>query len=142
MEIMGIIQMCMVKASLMQNVDVSAINAIVSLESNYKIKAVSSTKDYGLMQLHKKKIFDPCKNIEIGTSILKECRDKLSHKFLDFSWVVCYNRGLQGARNLGKQGVKANKYYHTFKRHYKRLNTLEMLLGVTLRPQIRIPLKG
>jgi soluble lytic murein transglycosylase-like protein len=127
MELMTIIQSCMIKASLMTGVDVATINAVASLESTYNIHAKSNTQDYGLMQLHKKKIFDPCKNALHGAELLKDAKVRLSKK-LGSAWIIGYNLGVTGARRFTALGAKEFRYYKLFKRHFKPLDMVELLL--------------
>jgi soluble lytic murein transglycosylase-like protein len=127
MDVMIIIQACLVKASLMHGVDVSVMNAIASLESTYEISAQSHTKDYGLMQLHGRKIFDPCKNANEGAKLLKEAKQKLT-RHLGAAWIIGYNLGVTGARKFGKVSAKKFAYYKRFKEHFKPLDMIELLL--------------
>ena len=124
----------MVKASLMTGVDVATINAVASLESTYNIHAKSSTQDYGLMQLHKKKIFDPCKNALHGALLLKDAKVRLE-KRLGSAWIIGYNLGVTGAKKFSAKGAKNFMYYKRFKAHFKPLNVLDLILTTDL-PQI------
>ncbi len=127
MEVMSIIQACLVKASLMNNVDISVLNAVASLESTYNIHAKSQTKDYGLMQLHNKKIFDPCKNAQEGAKLLKQAKEKLSVK-LGSAWIIGYNLGVTGAKKFNRKSAKNFVYYKKFIKHHKSMNILDLLL--------------
>ena len=111
------IKICMMKASLMYNIDQTLIETIIKIESNYDVNARSSTNDHGLMQLNKKKIYDICQNIKVGTEMLQQCKNKYENKLGD-AWIVCYNRGVHATKKLTKEKARRTKYYNKFKENY------------------------
>jgi hypothetical protein len=101
------------------NIDFSLVMALISCESNYDQSVVSSTNDYGLMQINKVNheeltdilgvtdFLDPYQNIRAGCFILR----KLFEKYQDTTMVLmCYNMGETGAARLWSEGVYETNY--------------------------------
>lgn len=101
------------------NIDFSLIMAIMKVESNYKPDTVSSTNDYGLMQINKcnhamlkdklgiNDFLDPEQNIRAGCYILR----KLFEKHEDVGLVLmAYNMGENGASRLWSNGIFESNY--------------------------------
>lgn len=101
------------------NIDFSLIMAIMKVESNYKPDTVSSTNDYGLMQINKcnhamlkdklgiNDFLDPEQNIRAGCYILR----KLFEKYKDVGLVLmAYNMGESGASKLWDAGICLTEY--------------------------------
>jgi len=92
---------------------------MIQHESNFQPNAVSSTQDYGLMQInqinHKyltetigvTDFLDPYQNIRAGIFTLK----KLFEKYHDTDMVLmAYNMGENGASRLWEQGIYETSY--------------------------------
>ena len=101
--------------SLCEKYDVSyaMVIATIDVESSFNSKAVSSTSDYGLMQInainHKddKDYLNPYDNVEHGIKALH----RLAKKYKEADLVLmCWNCGEAGARKLWKQGVYSTEY--------------------------------
>lgn len=83
------------------------------LKAAFNSKAVSSTNDYGLMQInainHKENTdyLDPYDNVEQGIKALH----KLAKKYNEADLVLmCWNCGETGARKLWEQGIYSTEY--------------------------------
>jgi soluble lytic murein transglycosylase-like protein len=110
-----IIQQCILFFSLLNGIDPAVTTAVVATESSGKPLAVGAGKDYGLMQVRAKhvpwtklQLLQPCTNIMVGTALLAKAKERCVHK-LDKTWLVCYNRGMAGARKV--RLPKLDKYY-------------------------------
>lgn len=100
----------------MNGISPSVTNAVISVESNGNVMAVSSDgQDFGLMQIRKKyskytklQLLNGCTNVMAATEILgrlkKKCKD-----CVDFTYVNMYNLGETGAKKL--KYPKKWKYY-------------------------------
>lgn len=109
-------------------IDYETVLAMMSKESNYTADAVSTTGDYGIMQINQvnhdrlastlgftvpegheiaEAYLDPKQCIEAGTQILAELAAKYSdpHQVL-----MAYNMGENGARKLWSQGITSSAY--------------------------------
>ncbi len=100
-------------------IDFAFVMALIECESSFDIDAVSSTNDYGLMQINsinKEELLtelgitdlaDPYQNIRSGLYILR----KLFEKYDDPSMVLmAYNMGENGAAKLWQNGVYETPY--------------------------------
>lgn len=99
------------------DIPMSLIIAMIKVESSFNSKAVSGTKDYGLMQINKinhqwlaKKygitnMLDPYQNVLAGISILAENYNGDLHKSL-----MAYNLGAAGAKRLWNKGIYETSY--------------------------------
>lgn len=101
--------------SLCEKYDVSyaMVIAMIDVESGFNSKAVSSTNDYGLMQInainHKENTdyLDPYDNMEQGIKALH----RLAKKYNEADLVLmCWNCGETGAKKLWKQGIYSTEY--------------------------------
>jgi hypothetical protein len=101
------------------SIDFTLIMAIISCESNYDPSVISSTNDYGLMQINEinhddlttilgvTDYLDPYQNIRAGCFTVR----KLFEKYQDTNMVLmCYNMGETGASRLWENGVYATAY--------------------------------
>lgn len=101
------------------NIDFPFVMALIKTESSFNPSTISSTNDYGLMQINKinherlKKIvgvtdyLDPHQNVRAGMFMLR----KLFEKYEDPTKVLmAYNMGETGASSLWKQGVYETVY--------------------------------
>lgn len=101
--------------SLCEKYDVSyaMVIAMIDVESSFDSKAVSSTSDYGLMQInsinHKGNMdyLNPYDNVEHGIKALH----RLAKKYNEADLVaMCWNCGETGAKKLWKQGIYSTEY--------------------------------
>ena len=101
--------------SLCEKYDISyaLVIAMIDVESNFNSKAVSSTSDYGLMQInsinHKADMdyLNPYDNVEHGIKALH----RLAKKYNEADLVLmCWNCGETGAKKLWKQGIYSTEY--------------------------------
>ena len=97
------------------NYDISyaMVIAMIDVESGFNSKAVSSTNDYGLMQInainHKENMdyLNPYDNVEHGIKALH----RLAKKYNEADLVLmCWNCGETGAKKLWKQGIYSTEY--------------------------------
>lgn len=101
------------------NIEFSFVMALIKTESDFKYNLISSTNDYGLMQIntcnHKMlterlgvtDFLDPYQNIRSGIYILSN----LFEKYEDPTRVLmCYNMGETGAARLWEKGVHESRY--------------------------------
>lgn len=93
--------------------------AIMDKESDYREEIISSTNDYGIMQINKvnhawladtlniDNLLDAEQNILAGIYMLKDLKTKYEdpHKVL-----MAYNMGEYGAKKLWDQGIASSKY--------------------------------
>ena len=100
----------------LHHIDPTVVEAIIEVESGYKVSAVGSQGEIGLMQLmpanfkhiSKLKLFKPELNISLGVLLLDRSRQECIHK-KDLTWVVCYNLGSPRARKV--KNPKLFPYY-------------------------------
>ena len=101
--------------SLCEKYDVSyaMVIAMIDVESSFDSKAVSSTSDYGLMQInainHKDNMdyLTPYDNVEHGIKAL----NRLAEKYNEADLVaMCWNCGEAGARKLWREGIYSTEY--------------------------------
>lgn len=101
--------------SLCEKYDVSyaMVIAMIDVESSFDSKAVSSTSDYGLMQInainHKDNMdyLNPYDNVEHGIKAL----NRLAEKYNEADLVaMCWNCGEAGARKLWREGIYSTEY--------------------------------
>lgn len=95
------------------DISYALVIAMIDVESNFNSKAVSSTSDYGLMQInainHKGNVdyLDPYDNVEHGIKVLH----KLAKKYNEADLVLmCWNCGEAGARKLWQEGIYSTEY--------------------------------
>lgn len=101
------------------NIDYSFVMGLIQAESNFKSNVISSTNDYGLMQINIKNhewltqkfgftdYLDPYQNTTAGIYILS----KLFEKYKDPAKVLmAYNLGETGAKRLLENGVYETNY--------------------------------
>lgn len=101
------------------DIDFTFLMALIRNESNFQADAISTTNDYGLMQINQKNhewlsnavgvtdFLDPYQNIQAGIYILGTLFEKYDdpHKVL-----MAYNMGESGASKLWDQGIYQSKY--------------------------------
>mgnify|MGYP002537426860 CR=1 FL=1 len=95
------------------DISYAMVIAMIDVESGFNSKAVSSTNDYGLMQInsvnHKDNMdyLDPYDNVEQGIKALH----RLAKKYNEADLVLmCWNCGETGAKKLWKQGIYSTEY--------------------------------
>lgn len=101
------------------NIEFSFVMAVIKTESDFKSNIVSSTNDYGLMQINScnhimlseklgvTDFLDPYQNIRSGIYILSN----LFEKYEDPAKVLmAYNMGETGAARLWEKGVHESRY--------------------------------
>lgn len=87
--------------------------AMIDVESSFDAEAISSTNDYGLMQINKinhkdnMDYLNPYDNVKHGIRELH----KLTKKYEEADLVaMCWNCGETGARKLWEQGIYSTEY--------------------------------
>lgn len=101
------------------NIDFTLVMALMQHESNFRVDVVSSTDDYGLMQINRcnheyltktlgiEDFLDPYENIRAGMFTLR----KLFERYQDTNMVLmAYNMGEDGAARLWKKGIYNTNY--------------------------------
>lgn len=101
------------------NIDFTLVMALIQHESSYRADVISSTNDYGLMQINKinhqfltdtigvTDFLDPYQNIRAGMFTLR----KLFERYQDVDMVLmCYNMGEDGAERLWSKGIYETDY--------------------------------
>jgi hypothetical protein len=97
-------------------IPMSLVIAMIDVESSFNPDAVSSTDDYGLMQINKcnhgwlrnqgvTDVLDPYQNVYGGITILSQCYNGNMSKAL-----MSYNLGAGGASELWDEGVYSTYY--------------------------------
>lgn len=99
-------------------IDYSLVLAVIKHESDFNADLISSTNDYGLMQINKCNhgwlrdelgdidFLDPVDNVRCGVYILKQLLDKYDTE----KALMAYNMGISGAKKLWDQGTTSSKY--------------------------------
>lgn len=125
------------KYSLIYNVPVNIILAIIKQESSGNTFAIGKTSDYGLMQITKGALTDfnkstgkqynlfmmlmsPKKNIEVGTFYISWCKKYLQRKEY-YDALRAYNVGVG---NVQKSDTKGINYADSVYEHLTIFNTL------------------
>src|SRR4051812_38991367 len=87
-------------------IDPDLVHAVIKHESNYNPNVIGLVGEIGLMQIRPeyskltvKDLFNPCKNIKEGVSILKRALQNCKHQ-ADNTWIICYNLGVTGAEKI------------------------------------------
>lgn len=101
------------------NIDFTLVMALIQHESSFRSDVVSSTNDYGLMQINKMNheyltetigvtdFLDPYQNIRAGMFTLR----KLFERYQDTDMVLmAYNMGENGAERLWSKGIYETDY--------------------------------
>lgn len=95
------------------DISYAMVIAMIDVESSFDSKAVSSTSDYGLMQInainHKDNMdyLNPYDNVEHGIKAL----NRLAEKYNEADLVaMCWNCGEAGARKLWREGIYSTEY--------------------------------
>lgn len=101
------------------NIDFTLVMAMIEHESSFRSDIVSSTNDYGLMQINKMNheyltetigvtdFLDPYENVRGGMFILR----KLFERYQDADMVLmAYNMGEDGAARLWEKGIYSTDY--------------------------------
>lgn len=116
------------------NLDFSFVMAIIQNESGYQADVISTTNDYGLMQINEQNFaslsevtgvtdfLDPKQNIVAGTYILHELFKKYDdpHRVL-----MSYNMGEYQATNLWENGIYSSEYSRKITEIQDNLNNSE-----------------
>lgn len=101
------------------NIDFCLVMAMIQVESEFNASVVSTTNDYGLMQINEANhdwltnalgvtdYLDPYQNMRAGCYILR----KLFERYQDTELVLmCYNMGENGASRLWKNSIYSTDY--------------------------------
>lgn len=112
------------------NIDFYLLMALMEQESMYKADEISSTNDYGLMQINKcnhewlseelgiTDFLDPYQNVMAGTYEIH----RLFEKYQDTNKVLmAYNMGESGARKLWNQGIYETNYTRSVAEKYESI---------------------
>lgn len=113
------------------NMDFTFVMALIQHESNYQADAISSTNDYGLMQINQcnhayitetlgiTDFLDPYQNVRAGMFILRKLFEKYEapEKVL-----MAYNMGETGASRLWEQGIFEINYSKSVLQIQQELN--------------------
>ena len=101
------------------DIEFSLLMAMMEVESGYRAEVISSTSDYGLMQINQinhemlreqigvNDFLDPEQNIRAGCYILKNLFEKHEDSGLV---LMAYNMGEAGARKLWEAGIYSSEY--------------------------------
>lgn len=100
------------------NVELELVLAVMKVESNYNSELISSTADYGIIQINEcnhenlsKKLnidnyVDPYQNAKAGIYMLSN----LSWCENDTQRLMCYNMGIAGAKRAWNKGINETDY--------------------------------
>lgn len=101
------------------NIDYNFVVALITVESNFNEKAISSTDDYGLMQINKvnhKRLsellnitdfLDPTQNVQCGLYMLNDLFKKYKYNNLV---LMAYNLGETKAKSYWDKGIYNTEY--------------------------------
>ena len=99
----------------MYNLPPKLITAVITVESSQNSSTIGPVGEVGLMQVrpefhHNSRglLFVPTYNIKEGTKRLAQAKKYCKHQD-NYSWVVCYNRGIMGGARL--LNPKTDTYY-------------------------------
>lgn len=111
------------------DIDWTLVMAMIKCESNFKADIISSTNDYGLMQINKVNhewlsetlgiddFLNPEQNIRAGVYVLR----KLFEEYTDIDLVLmAYNMGENGASNLWDKGIYETGYSKQIKKYQSK----------------------
>ncbi len=104
-------------------IDPNYVKATIAVESGFNANAVSSTNDYGLMQLNARyngKVLNVDENLDKGCRYLKQCLDSFNGDMNKAS--MGYNMGIYGAR---KSGASSSAYSRKVVANYNALKNNE-----------------
>ena len=105
------------------------VMAIIEQESGFNEKEISSTNDYGLMQINacnheilqdkygRKDFLDPYDNVYCGIRIIRGYLKEFKYKNLS---LMAYNMGKGGARKLWRQGIYSTRYSDSVMEKYRK----------------------
>lgn len=105
------------------------VMAIIEQESGFNEKEISSTNDYGLMQINacnheilqdkygRKDFLDPYDNSYCGIRIIRGYLEEFEYKNLA---LMAYNMGKCGARRLWRQGIYSTRYSDSVMEKYRK----------------------
>lgn len=105
------------------------VMAIIEQESGFNEKEVSSTNDYGLMQINacnhddlqdkygNKDFLDPYDNVYCGIRIIRGYLKEFEYKNLA---LMVYNMGRAGARKLWREEIYSTKYSDSVLEKYRK----------------------
>ena len=105
------------------------VMAIIEQESGFNEKEISSTNDYGLMQINacnhadlrkkygSKDFLDPYDNVYCGIRIIRGYLKEFKYKNLS---LMAYNMGKGGARRLWRQGIYSTRYSDSVMEKYRK----------------------
>lgn len=125
----ALIMLMALKYATLYNVSPEVVLSVIKVESNFNANVISNGNDIGLMQLRKasypeyttKELLDPETNIKLGVRHLAEVKNKCKYK-LNHSYVVCYNVGLTGIKNI--------KHPYNFPYYKKVMKQMAKLTGL------------
>ena len=108
--------------------------AVMQTESGFREHLISSTNDYGLMQINKSNhswladeigvvnFLDPYQNITAGVYMLSRYTDRYDMT----KTLMCYNMGEGGASKAWRKGITETKYSKKVIENYNSLEFKEM----------------
>lgn len=127
------IQMFVYEQAEENNIPSSLVFALIETESGYRSNLVSTTNDFGLMQInacnHNRinkhygytlNYLDPYDNIRAGMFILRELYDIYGNTQ---AVLVAYNYGHGGANNLFRKGIYSTKYSNKITSKMKQIES-------------------
>jgi soluble lytic murein transglycosylase-like protein len=90
----------------LEGVDPALVRAVAYVESKYDPHALSPKGARGVMQVmpinyngDPDKLYNLSVNIPEGIRLLKKYSERCKHQ-IDFTWLVCYNRGATGGARI------------------------------------------
>jgi soluble lytic murein transglycosylase-like protein len=104
----------------LNNIDPLLVAAVIRVESKFDQRAIGSSGEIGLLQLHPRWFadasFDVEQNIELGVRHLAWTRKHCPHN-ANFTWLTCYNAGV----NKNPKYPHLNPYYKAVTSEYEAL---------------------
>ncbi len=100
------------------NVDIELVLAVMKVESNYQFDVISSTHDYGIMQINEVN-HDELKDKLNVTDFLDpyDCSTAGIYMLSSYKWcknetqmLMCYNMGVSGAKKAWNKGIYETNY--------------------------------
>lgn len=106
----------------LEGIDPALVRAIAHVESNYNPHAVSNKGARGVLQVmpinypgNPKDLHNISINVPQGIKLIKKYREVCRHG-VDFTWLVCYNRGATGGARI-EEPLK-DRYYLKVRTRY------------------------
>lgn len=107
--------------SMVNGLDATLLAAVIMTESSFRVDAVGSQGEVGLMQLrpefhsHNNTLEDPIRNIAVGARYLRQIKEQHEFEYSKLKWLELYNRGPNSKPKTFKYSNKVKVFYSMLK---------------------------